>query len=182
MTDLSQQIELLKLQIQLAQIKTNTNDSMVKETIQSAPQTTPSLTLKEIMTKICKKVTFNDVLRYSRDINTICSVFEEYYPCYEQVVKFVDKYFYVYDMNPDEDNKVMWYKVSRGYITQKILKRIDNSLIKKMWEGFAEEDKEWFRNEKLNHVNMMTANEVLKNADKDDDFWNGLSSRLNHLF
>ena len=182
MNDLSQQIELLKLQIQLAQIKTSVNDNnMVKQNTQP-PQTTPPLTLKEIMSKICSKVTFNDVLKYSRDINAVCWIFEEYYPCYEKVIYIVDKCYYVYDINPDEDNKVMWFKVTRKYITEKTLRKIDNALIKKMWEGFTEEDKEWFRNEKLSHVNMLTSHDVLLNSDRDDDVWNSLTTRLTNLF
>jgi hypothetical protein len=76
----------------------------------------------------------------------------------------------------------MWFKVSGSYLVQKILRRIDNAIIKKMWAGFTEQDKEWFKNDKLNHINMITSHGVLTNSGLDEEVWLGMTTRLNHLF
>lgn len=178
MNDLDKQIELIKLQIELAKIKKPNEDSMNNKDCHSQLQhTTPSKTLKEIMAKICENVTKTDVIKYSRDMSTVCDIFDEYYHCYDKVLIDNQNYFYVYDLNPDTKLNE-WFKVSRQYLVEKILKKIDNALIKKMWISFTEEDKFWFNNDKLNHINMITSNAVLINSERDNETWSALVAKI----
>jgi len=187
MNDIDKQIELIKLQIELARIKNGGDDNMVKRQETKANnlsvlETKPSKTLREIVTKICNEITFTDVIHYSNDMNTPCTIFEENYPCFDKAVVVTnDKVYYVYDINP-ETKQVEWFKVTRMYLVDKILKRIDNALIKNMWIGFTQEDKEWFKNPMLNERNMITSHSVLTNSGREDEIWLSMMNGLLHVF
>jgi hypothetical protein len=169
MTDLDKQIELMRLQLQLAQLQQASKKKAHTKNADWCSKHKPSHSFKEWCREISNSIDGSDVLSFESSFEYLLDYFIKEYRDLEEDERplvFVEKSFWAFN------EKREWVKIHKEEITETLFRRLYNSILKKMWKMFSETDKNWASNEKLNLRFMITSNDILSKDDNEDGYMN----------
>lgn len=174
MSEIDKQIELMKLQLELAKLQ---QDSKKKATTRNADWTqthTPTQTFKAWCIEIGSAIEAHDVVSFSTSFEYLLEYFRVHYRKLDEEdrpIVFIEKAFWIFN------EKREWSKIPKEEICEGIFRRLYNRMLKRMFVMFEEHDVNWARNEKYNHKFVMIMNDVLE-YDKMDEAFQNLTFRI----
>jgi hypothetical protein len=169
MTDLDKQIELMKLQLELAKLQQALKKKPSTKNFDWCSKHKPSQTFKEWTIEIGDAIDEYDVYSFESNFEYLLEYFTRKYRELdedERPIVFIEKAFWAYGERHE------WVKIHKDEITEQLFRRLYNRILKKMWKVFVDADPNWARNEKLNIKFMMTSDAILKKDDNEEGYTN----------
>jgi hypothetical protein len=166
---LDKQIELMKLQLELAKLQQITQKKPTTKNYDWCANHKPTHSFREWCIEIGNAIGEYDVFAFESSFDYLLEYFTKKYRDLdedERPIVFVEKTFWIVN------EKHQWVKGHKEDITEQLFRRLYNRILKKMWLVFAETDPRWSQNEKLNIKFMMTSNAILLKDENEEGFAN----------